>query len=153
MTTPLWKADLVLPVRSMTGYAGRLLRGVEPTSSASLPEAHAALSAGLRERPQLLFDRQSVCATSAFIFVNASDNSTYFFNGGRRDSDSSAEFLCHAIAATVWPRVLVEWNWQSSLFVRRSCPPAKLRAEITSQRARVWHSTTCHLRRKATSGA
>jgi hypothetical protein len=89
--TPLWDADLTVE-RSGEQFA-RCLAGLDPTRTRSL------------ERP---FDVNStVCVLPGsaeqdlvpLIHIEPSDNHTYLANGNWRDSDSTTEFLCHALEA------------------------------------------------------
>ena len=85
--TPLWEADLI---EVMTRNRGRLLRGSLVTQSASLNGD---------------FDRDDVafCLSGEFWravpLIRVRDGHTYFANGSWRPTDSSAEFLCHSLAA------------------------------------------------------
>jgi hypothetical protein len=88
--TPLWDSELVLVVKREGRPVGRLLRGFEPAAVTDAPQETT------------LFCRRGESESlplAPLIFVDAGDNACYLANGHWRDADTSAEFLCHAIAA------------------------------------------------------
>ena len=88
----LFEPDLTVVTQGEASTLGRVLRGNEPTLATPAPEFDPGavvcrLGASAWELPPL-------------VWVRPSDNHTFIANGSWRDADSSAEFLCHAIAAT-----------------------------------------------------
>lgn len=89
--TPLWAADLIVVVQSSEGPLGRTLRGVEPTGTMATDEIDLGQS-GCRIA-------STVWQLPSLIWISPADNQTYIANGSWRESDASAELLCHSIAA------------------------------------------------------
>jgi hypothetical protein len=94
--TPLWEGDLVLSIQREGKPVGRVMRGGEP--SAVVPVE------GEPPTPVLCRFEEfepggADLALAPVMHLDPGDNSCYFANGHWRDADSSAEFLCQAIAA------------------------------------------------------
>ena len=89
--TPLWDSELVLVVRREGRLIGRILRGFDPEEQTQQAPEETTLFCSRSESEPLRL--------APLLFVDPGDNSCYLANGQWRDSDSSAEFLCHAIAA------------------------------------------------------
>ncbi len=90
--TPLWAADLIVTVPSDSTSVGRILRGADPaelavTTAMKIRDAGCRLDGWEWDLPPL-------------IWIDSGDNSCYFANGAWRDKDSTAKFICHAVAAT-----------------------------------------------------
>ena len=91
--SPLWQADLAVALTRRGDTVVRVLRGVDPgdVRSASAPidpgTAICLLPGG---------DLQELVT---LIQVDLADSQVYVANGSWRDSDSTAEFLCHSLEA------------------------------------------------------
>jgi hypothetical protein len=95
--SPLWRGSLLLPVTRQGRTVCRLLQGVEPTSTVSAP---SGLDVADVSSPVLALDQATIAPLGDLIFVDPATNLTYIANGTWRDSDSSAEFLCHSLEAS-----------------------------------------------------
>jgi hypothetical protein len=95
--SPLWRSSLLLPVSRQGRTVCRLLETAEPTSSVSVP---GGLDLSPASTPLLALDDEAIASLGPLIFVDAATNLTYIANGTWRDSDSSAEFLCHSLEAS-----------------------------------------------------
>ncbi len=91
--TPLWQADLAVTLQRRSGVLARCLRGAEPTRVVELA------STARLGRSVCLLPGGDVQEVVSLISVDAADNNVYIANGNWRDSDSSAEFLCHSLEA------------------------------------------------------
>lgn len=85
--TPLWDVDLVYVTKS---GQGRVLRGLAPTRSAKLKPEHG------RDEVVFLLGEDSWLATP---LIQVQGGNTYVANGSFNDSRTTAEFLCHSLAA------------------------------------------------------
>jgi hypothetical protein len=92
--SPLWVADLALPLEREGAVVARILRGAEPTRTIPIGELAdgAAVLCLLGETP--------LADLGDLIWVDSATNLTFLANGAWRDSDSSSEFLCHSLEAT-----------------------------------------------------
>jgi hypothetical protein len=91
--SPLWQADLAVALTRRGDTMLRVLRGVDPGDVRSVaapvdPGAAVCLLPG-GELQELV----------ALIQVDVADSQVYVANGSWRDSDSTAEFLCHSLEA------------------------------------------------------
>jgi hypothetical protein len=86
-STPLWEADLLYVA---TPPRGRIMRGLAPTQAAALTGDLVSGSVAFRLREQ--------CWVSAQL-LRIRANDTFLANGSWRESDATAEFLCHSLAA------------------------------------------------------
>jgi hypothetical protein len=93
--SPIVEADLVAPVRSPTRALYRILAGAQP--SHSIP----AKDAGPSDGSCLLHSGGRLAPLPHLFFVDAASNDTYIANGQWREADASAEFVCHAIEASL----------------------------------------------------
>ena len=91
--TPLWQSDLAVSLNRGGQTLARCLRGSEPTKVFAAPDTIAA------GRSICLLPGGSVQELVPLIEIDVSDNQTYLANGSWRDSDSTAEFLCHSLEA------------------------------------------------------
>jgi hypothetical protein len=91
--SPLWELDLALPLTREGRAVARILTGPEPVRTV---EADGIPP----ESPVYIVGRQPVTALGPLVWIDSATNLTYLANGSWRDSDSSAEFLCHSLEAT-----------------------------------------------------
>jgi hypothetical protein len=90
--SPLWALNLVLPLTREGRRVARVLVGVEPAQTVNAE--HSA-----SEDPTCLYRANPVACLGPLIWIDPATNLTYLANGSWRDSDSSAEFLCHSVEA------------------------------------------------------
>jgi len=91
--SPLWELDLALPLTREGRRVARILIGAEPARMVDVDSIAT-------EDPVCFFRKWPVASLGGLIWVDSATNLTYLANGSWRDSDSSAEFLCHSLEAT-----------------------------------------------------
>jgi hypothetical protein len=94
--SPLWRAQLLLPIERKGEVVLRVLEGFEPASTLAAPEGFEFSG---ECSPLLALDADPIGALGDLIYVDPGTNLTYIANGAWRDSDSSAELLCHSVEA------------------------------------------------------
>lgn len=92
--SPLWVLSLALPIERGGKRQLRILDGAEPGKSVAvdLPDSFPS-------SPLCLLETTPMVSLGDLILVDPATNLTYLANGTWRDSDSSAEFLCHSLEA------------------------------------------------------
>lgn len=91
--SPLWRAGLAVTLRRRGDTVARILRGADPTNVRQLNDRLAP------EVPVCLLPGGELQELVPLMHVDVADSQVYMANGNWRDSDSSAEFLCHSLEA------------------------------------------------------
>jgi NB-ARC domain len=93
--SPLWRLVPALPLTRGGKRMARLLLGVEPSRTIEVGSLEE-----WGDAPLCLLDSEPLASLGQLAWVDPATNLTYLANGGWRDSDSTAEFLCHSIEAS-----------------------------------------------------